>query len=117
MLLNHATFLKNDSDAIIEICKPAMRKRFSAILKAKVLDHPLATPDRIRNRAKRFGINLQTRVISGTKKLVFPEDSGEAMKLLQYLAEELYFSDLTEQACETNSHRPLAVPPDTAGPS
>ena len=52
-------------------------------------------------------------MISGTKKLVFPENSGEAMKLLQYLAEELYFSDLTEQACETNSHRPLEVPPDT----
>jgi hypothetical protein len=112
-LLSHATFFKNDSDAIIAICKPAMRKRFSAILNAKVLDHPLATPDRIRNRAKRFGIDLQTKVVSGSKKLVFPEDRGEAMKLLQYLAEELYFSDLTEQACETNSHRPLELPTDT----
>lgn len=112
-LLDHDTFFKNDSAAIIAFCKPAMRKKFSAILHAKVLDHPFATPDRIRNRAKRFGIKLQTKVVFGSKKLVFPEDKSEAMKLLQYLAEELYFSDLTEQPCETNSHRPLEVPPDT----
>ncbi len=114
-LLKHETFFRNDADAIIAACKPAMRKKFSAILNSKVLDHPLATPDRIRNRAKRFGITLQTRVVAGAKKLVFPEDSGESMKLLQYLAEELYFSDLTEQPFETNSHRPLALAADSQG--
>jgi hypothetical protein len=87
-----------------------MRKRFSSILHSKILDHDLATPDRIRIRAQRFGITLQTRVISGSKKLVFPEDRTAAGKLLQYLAEELYFSDLTEQPREANSHRPIDVP-------
>lgn len=111
-LLEHDTFFQNDSDVIIALCKPAMRKRFSAILHSKVLDHALATPDRIRNKAKRFGITLQTRVISGTKKLVFPDNQIAAGKLLQYLAEELYFSDLTEQPREANSHRPIDVPPE-----
>lgn len=114
-LLDHETFFQNDSDAIIAMCKPAMRKRFSSILHSKVLDHDLATPDRIRNRAKRFGITLQVRVISGSKKLVFPEDRAAAGKLLQYLAEELYFSDLTEQPREANSHRPIDVPAEGQG--
>jgi hypothetical protein len=110
-LLGHDTFCKNDAEAILSKCKPATRKRFSAILHSKILDHPKATPERIRTRAKRFGIALQVRVVEGSKRLVFPDDAAEAAKLLQYLAEELYFSDLTEQACETNSHRPLPAQP------
>jgi hypothetical protein len=113
-LLAHDCFCKNDSDAILAACKPAMRRKFSAILNSKVLDHPKATPDRIRNGAKKFGITLQIKVVSGSRKLVFPEDQQEAMKLLQYLAEELYFSDLTEQPYETNSHRPLNLPAQPA---
>lgn len=109
-LLGHATFCKSDADAILAKCnRPAMRRKFSTILHSKILDHPLATPDRIRTRAKKFGITLQVRVIDGAKRLVFPDDAAEAARLLQYLAEELYFSDLTEQPFETNSHRPLPV--------
>ena len=85
-----------------------MRKKFSAILYSKVLENfDKATPDRIQRGAKKFGITLQIRVKSGTRKLVFPADSHEAMKLLQYLAEELYISDLTEQPFETNFASPL----------
>jgi hypothetical protein len=110
MLLGHDCFHKNDSDAIVAACKPSMKKKFSAILHSKVLDHPKATPDRIRNGAKKFGLVLQVKVVSGDRKLVFPDEASERMKLLQYLAEELYFSDLTEQPFETNSHRPFVVP-------
>jgi hypothetical protein len=109
-LLSHPSFPKTDSDSILAACKPAMRKKFSAILFSKILDHEKVTPDRIQRGAKKFGINLHIKVESGARKLVFPENTQEAMKLLQYLAEELYISDLTEQPCETNSHRPLDLP-------
>ena len=108
-LIGHTTFCRTDADAVLEMCRPAMRRKFSSILHSKILEHPLATPDRIRNRAKLFGIALQVRVVEGTKRLVFPTDASDANKLLQYLAEELYFSDLTEQPRETNSHRPHAL--------
>jgi hypothetical protein len=112
-LLRHPSFSKTDSDAILGACKPAMRKKFSAILFSKVLDHEKVTSDRIQRGAKKFGIALHIKVESGARKLVFPENTYEAMKLLQYLAEELFISDLTEQPCETNSHRPLDLPAPT----
>ena len=113
-LLSHPSFSQTDPDAILKACKPAMRKKFSAILFSKVLDNEKVTPDRIQRGAKKFGIRLQVKAESGTRKLVFPENTPEAMKLLQYLAEELYISDLTEQPFETNSHRPLDLPPPAA---
>lgn len=108
--LGHCTFYPNDADRILSMCRPAMRKKFSAILYSKVLEHPRATPDCIQRGAKKFGINLIVKMDGKDRKLVFPDTPDEATKLLQYLAEELYISDLTEQHFETNSHRPLQLP-------
>lgn len=112
-LLGHSLFYKADPDTILTSCKPLMRKKFSAILHSKILDHPKATADRIQKGAKKFGITLQIKVDAGSRKLVFPANLDDATKLLQYLAEELYISEVTEQPCETNSYRPLpiSVPP------
>ena len=90
-----------------------MRKKFSAILYSKVLENDKATPQRIQRGAKKFGINLSLKGPSGQRKLVFPENSKDAIRLLQYLSEEFYISDLTEQPFESNSHRPLHLPPAT----
>ena len=54
-------------------------------------------------------LSTAVAIFDSTKRLVFPTDASDANKLLQYLAEELYFSDLTEQPRETNSHRPHAL--------
>jgi hypothetical protein len=108
-LLGHPTFYPNNPDTILSACRPAMRKKFSAILFSKILDHDKATPDRIQRGAKKFQINIKLKMNGKERRLVFPENPDEAMKLLQYLAEELYISDLTEQPCETNSYRPMQL--------
>jgi hypothetical protein len=108
-LLGHPLFYPNDADAILSTCRSATRKKFSAILFSKVLDHEKASPDRIQRGAKKFGINLTIKMDRKERRLVFPQNPEEVTKLLQYLAEELYISDLTERPFETNSHRPLQL--------
>lgn len=104
-ILGNGAFCKNNADAIIAACKPAMRRKFSAIQHSKILEHANATPDRIKARAKKYGIDVQLKGASGARQVVFPEDPKEAMKLLQFLAEDLYFGEITEEQFASNSHR------------
>jgi hypothetical protein len=106
-LLDYQCFHKNDADKILAACKPAMRRKFSAILHSKILEHPNATPDRIRAGARKFDIEVQLKGPATARQVVFPEDPKEAMKLLQFLAEELYLGEITDQPFASNSHRKL----------
>jgi hypothetical protein len=77
------------------------------VLCFEVLHDPRVTPKRIQQGAKKFKIHLHTEKHGQELKLVIPESPEDIAKLLQYLAGELYISELTEQPCETNSYRPL----------
>jgi hypothetical protein len=104
-VLQHDRLCVGDADGIIAVCTPSLRKKFSIILDSKILDNKKATPDRIQRGAKKFGIDVQLLGRPGQRKVVVPSESRAMKELLQYLAEELYISDITEQPCETNSYR------------
>lgn len=108
-ILGHKCFFSSDADAAVETCKPAMRRKFSEIQHSKILDHPNATPDRIKARAKKYGIEVQLKGPSSGRQVVFPADPKEAMKLLQFLAEELYSGEISDLPFASNSHRKVDV--------
>ncbi|MDB5350078.1 MAG: hypothetical protein JWN86_1325 [Planctomycetota bacterium] len=109
-VLQHEKLTKADPSLIIKMCKPVMRKKFSAILFTKVLDHEKATPDRIQGGMKRFfGVKLDIKIDrTGKRRIVFPIDPLEVGHLLAYLTDSVYESDLTGEHRTSNSHRPLS---------
>lgn len=116
-LFQHGRLSVMDGEGLIAACTPTLRKKFSTILDSRILDNERATPDRIQRGAKKFGIDVQLSGRAGQRKLVLPGDMPSVKRLLQYLAEEFYISDITEQPCETNSYRRLdgAVSQDGQG--
>jgi len=109
-ILRHPKFLMSDPEVVIQMCRPAMRKKFSAILYSKVLDNERATPDRIQDGMKTyFHVKLDVKIDkeAGQRRLVFPHEPADVGMLLEYLTDGVYTSHLTGEPRTSNSHRPL----------
>jgi hypothetical protein len=108
-ILKHDKITKTNAEYIISLCRPMMRKKFSAIMFTGVLDKAQATPERIQAGMRRFfevAIEIKTKP-SGDQQIVFPTDPMEMSHLLEYLTDSVYESDLTGEHRSSNSHRPL----------
>lgn len=109
-VFSHEKLKVDDPEGLLASLSSRMRKRFSIVIASGILDHEKATPERIQSRAKKFdGLEIQLSGASGSRRIVFPSDAKTMGLFLRFLAEELYVSEITEQAREANSSRALTV--------
>ncbi len=107
-VLSHEKLLVEDADSVLWSLSTRMRKRFSILIDSEILDHEKVTPEKIQNRARKFdGLDVKLKGSAGSRKVIFPTDAKTMGLFLRFLAEELYISELTEQAREANSSRAL----------
>ena len=101
---NDLFMVDNPNDVVDQLSARAM-KYFSIIIDSKILEHPNATPQKIRNASKKYdGMELQVKKPNGKSKLVFPTDKRQLNYLLKFLAEEFYISEITKEPRATNSY-------------
>lgn len=107
-ILSHDKLEVDEADAILASLSARMRKRFSIVMAIGILDHEKVTPERIQSRAKKFdGLDVKLVGKPGNRRVIFPQDASTMGLFLRFLSEELYISELTDQAREANSSRPL----------
>lgn len=112
-VLDNEIFLVDNPNELVDEFSDRAMKYFSLIIHSKILEHPNATPQKIKNASKNFsGVDIQIKKPNGTSKIVFPTDKRQLNYLLKFLAEVFYVSAITKQPRATNSHekyKPLAA--------
>lgn len=98
-LLAHRRFMVEDPAAASREWNQWFRKRFSMLRDSAILEEFSTTE--IEERANGYDVGLVVR----DDRVVFPKDTKEAKKLLQFLNEELFRGAITERLYETNSKR------------
>lgn len=98
-VLSHEMLAPENLDATAANPSQWARKHFAMLRDSTVLDD--YTPRQLQTRGRKVGVTI--RVQAG--KVVFPEDKGEAKKLLQFLSEELFRGVITDRLFATNSKR------------
>ena len=98
-VLEHPIFVPEDIEAIATNANQWFQKRFALLRDSNILGEYDA--DHFLERSKIYKVSLQIR----DDQIVFPADSSEAKKLLQFLCEELYRGGITDTLYETNSKR------------
>jgi len=110
VVLAHDKLKVANPQALLDSLSSRMRKRFSIVIATGILDHEKATPRKIQSRAKKFeGLDIRLAGAAGSRRIIFPSDAKTMGLFLRFLAEELYVSEITEQARETNSSRALKI--------
>ena len=104
--LGNDLFLVENPNEIVDQLSARAMKYFSIIIDSQILDHPNATPQKIRNASKKYdGMELKVKKPNGkNSKLVFPSDKRQLNYLLKFLAEEFYISEITKEPRATNSY-------------
>jgi hypothetical protein len=109
-ILKHRKIAKTDVSQILSFCTPTMRKKFSVILATKILEHEKVSARKIQSGVKKFfDFSVEVRKSRDTEEyqIVFPIDQIEAGRVLEYLTESVYESELTGEHWASNSHRKL----------
>lgn len=98
-----SSFAVTDAQKIAGKASQWARKRFAMLRDSNVLTK--FKPAQIMAEAKKFQVNVETKSVDGEDRVVYPDNPGEAKKLLQFLNEEIYRGPLSQQLYETNSKR------------
>jgi len=107
-VLEHPRLYVEDSETIFKFTDGWMRRRYTAVLASGVLDN--VTPRKMKNRANKYGIALNTRRVDNADALVFPSTKKEIKTLLTFLNEGFFEGELTGKLWQTNSQRSVATP-------
>ncbi len=107
-VLAHERLAVDEADKVIKVADSWMRKRFSAVLATGILDQ--VRPRKIANKAKRFGIILETRRVNNKDVLAFPAAKADMKRLLTFLNEGFFEGELTGRLFQTNSQRVVQPP-------
>ncbi|MFU7558789.1 Kiwa anti-phage protein KwaB-like domain-containing protein [Roseiconus sp. JC912] len=102
-VLEHDRLLVEDADAVRGHVNSWMRRRFTAILQSGVLD--TVTPRKISGRAKKYGLEVNTKKVDDKDAIVFPTDKKQIKSLLTFLNEGYFEGELTGTLFQTNSQR------------
>lgn len=93
---------------IISLCDDPMRKKFALLQVEGTLDNSKVKVKELVEKAKEFGIEVDTEGSGAKAKLVFPTEKGKLKLFLKFLCQDYYESLLTGDRCLSNSHRKLS---------
>ena len=99
-VLSHERLIAVDPGRVVERSNQWFNRRFAMLRDSDILDRYSA--EEIASR----GPDYQVQVVVRDDRIVFPEDMGEARRLLQLLNEERFLGPITQTLFETNSKRP-----------
>ena len=93
--------LVDDHDSFRELADSWTRKRLALVMEKKVIQQ--VGVRRICDRAREFGVDVQSRRVDGRAKIVMPAEKRGLKELLRILDEDYYRGVLTRTRYVANS--------------
>ncbi len=99
-VLSHERLMAVNAERVIEHSNQWFNRRFAMLRDSDILDS--YSVEDIASRGPAYSVD----VVVSNGRIIFPDDMGEARKLLQLLNEERFLGPITQTLYETNSKRP-----------
>ncbi len=99
--VNEVSIEVEDRNVFEENTDSWVRRKIALIKDSKVMDqHSVAS---IRETAREYKVEIQTREVDGLEKIVMPNDKKALKEVLKFLDEDIYKGPLTDKTYESNS--------------